>query len=143
MVIAVAPAADDLRQPVSLAMPAAVEVKKPLPLLNTSVKSTPSCRSLVARNFHHLDVQDHLRHAADVDVVDHLGIVILGQRDDPVDVLRPIDDATQHDAGRVGRTVIAAPGNCDLSSSVSSACRAVMLTSTVYRLVFSSHRRTW
>ena len=45
-------------------------------------------------------MQNHLRHAADVDVVDDLGIVILGHGDDAVDVVRPIDESAQHDAGR-------------------------------------------
>ena len=53
---------------------------------------------LGARDFHDLDLEQDLLHAADADVVDHLGRVIRGELHDRADVVGPIDEAGQHEA---------------------------------------------
>ena len=85
--------------------PSLVLVINPLTLLTAKLPPLPSTRQvdaqlaqLRARNFHHLDFEQHLLHAADGDVVDHLRGVVLGQLHDLADVVRLIDEALQHQA---------------------------------------------
>ena len=73
-------------------------VEKKLPLPSSQAKSIAKLAQLRARDFHHFHLEQNLLHAADVDVVDHLRGVVLGQPHDRADVVGPIDEARQHQA---------------------------------------------
>ncbi len=91
----------------------------------------PQCTELGSRHFHHLDVQQHLLHAADGDIVDDLWVILLGHLDDAADLIGLIHMAGDEHARRYRADLERALGNSVARIMLSSRASPNTSTSTV------------